>query len=152
MFLSTLHLSYVAFTTPWTHGFSTQVCFYFLFWLSHYRPNSVSSVFRVDIQPNGIRLATCGHCYEIKIWHLDSTLTALGFNACPSLYERLLACPNVVPFLLAVTSTLDPASFLSQEGKTCYAHLISRFNLAKQQQDSSNGAPIQPSCNSKPPP
>lgn len=83
---------------------------------------------------------------------LGSTLTALGFNARPGLYDRLFSCPDAVPFLLAVASTFDPACVLSQEDATCYAHLISRVNLDNQNQDIADGAPEQPSSKSKPPP
>lgn len=44
--------------------------FYYPTWLRHGRPNNVTSIFSVDIQPQGTRLATCGQDCAIKIWHL----------------------------------------------------------------------------------
>lgn len=83
---------------------------------------------------------------------LGSTLTALGFNARPGLYDRLFACPDAVPFLLAVAATFDPACVLSEEDAISFAHLTGRVNLDDQNQDDAGGAPEQASSKSKPPP
>lgn len=39
-------------------------------WLRHGRPNEATSIFGIDIQPHGTRLATCGQDCAVKVWHL----------------------------------------------------------------------------------
>lgn len=44
--------------------------FFFPPWIRHGRPNTATSVFSVDIQPHGTRLATAGQDCSVKLWHL----------------------------------------------------------------------------------
>ncbi len=39
--------------------------------LRHGRPNDITSVFNVDIQPNGMHLASCAHDCAIKLWDMS---------------------------------------------------------------------------------
>lgn len=89
--------------------------FFFPPWLRHGRPQHTTSIFSLDVQPHGTRLATCGQDCAVKIWHLPvlsqhaqqctaAAAAAAGASAATSVTE---ATKTITPPTGALLATLS---------------------------------------------